>query len=154
MRPIERIDNFISKVDIEFLANRWGLEHGFLLDILGWDNSSKFTNYWKENSDQRIGQVLINLGLIPDNFKAWNDEEEDILVDQELAPEEYLLWTSVYDKDGNLLEKPITRLIKDLEINHIKRILKLYSKNISENYKKGFDNILQKYLPGITYNIE
>jgi len=153
MRPIERIDNFLQKVNWDKLAERWNCEllHGCTPEF----NISKETlDYWKKNPDQRIGQVFINLGLILDSLKIWNDEESDILASQGLPPEEYLYWTSLYDKDDVLLDQPITRLIKDLETSHIKAILKLCYKNLSEDYKKAFDNTLQKYLSGVTYDIE
>lgn len=155
MRPIERIDNFLSKVDWNKLKDRWGIEWSYIDDILTQPITyAKFREYWKENPDQRIGQVLINLGLIPDNFKIWIDEESDILINQGIPPEECLYWTSIFDKNENLLDKPITRLIKDLEPNHIKKILKIFYPKLSENYRKAFDNVLQAYCPGITYDIE
>jgi hypothetical protein len=152
MRPIERIDNFLSKVDWGKLYDRWNLPNSFCTDM-DFINP-KFVEYWKENPDQRIGQVLINLNLIPDKFDIWTDEESDILIDQGIPLEDCLYWTSFYDKDENLLKEPVTRLIKDLKPDHIKKILKGHYKRLSENYKKAFDNVLQKYCPGITYDIE
>jgi hypothetical protein len=155
MRPIERIDNFLSKVDWNKFKDTWKIEFSYFEDLLNSPLTyAKFREYWKENPDQRIGQVLINLNLIPDNMRIWLDEESDILIDQGIPPEECLYWTSMYDKEDNLLEKPITRLIKDLEPNHIKKILKMCYPKLSENYRKAFDNVLQAYCPGITYDIE
>jgi hypothetical protein len=31
--------------------------------------------YWKENPDLRFGQMLINLGIIPDTLPSWNMED-------------------------------------------------------------------------------
>lgn len=31
---------------------------------------------WKKNSDQRFGQLLINLGIINDNFITWKNEDD------------------------------------------------------------------------------
>jgi len=153
MRPIERIDNFLNKVSWPELAIRWDLTNIIYEDFFNedFDNAIK---YWYENPDQRIGQVLINLGLIPDNLRIWNDEESDILIDQGIAPEDCLYWTSIFNKDNNLLETPITKLISELEPSHIKAVLKMCYNNLSEEYKKAFDNVLQKYYPGITYEIE
>ena len=150
MRPIERIDNFLEKVDYDKLFQRWfgtDMPNTFIV-------SQDTIKYWFDNPDQRFGQVLINLQLIPDNIRVWTDEESDILINQGIPPEECLYWTSIFDKDENLLEKPITRLIKDLELNHIKKILKIFYPKLSENYRKAFDNVLQAYCPGITYDIE
>jgi len=177
MRPIERIDNFLKLVNWEKVLKRWNINGFAHYDLFTCDKCSGegeispdydicekcngsgqlyaiFLKYWKENFDQRIGQVLINLDLIPDNFKIRVDEESDILIDQGISPEECLYWTSLYDENENLLDKPITRLIKDLEPNHIKRILKGHYKRLSENYRKAFDNILQAYCPGIIYDIQ
>lgn len=149
MRPIEKTANFMIKVDHKQLAKRWKLDFIPLSTKFG-----KILRYWNANPDQRIGQVLINLGLLSDSLLIWNDEENDILKDQGLPPEEYLFWTSIYDKDERLLDEPITRLIKDLEVSHIKKILKMFYPKLSEDYKQAFDNVLQKYSPGITYDIE
>ena len=34
--------------------------------------------YWKLYPDQRCGQMLINLGLCPDNNAIWNLEDDEI----------------------------------------------------------------------------
>lgn len=156
MRPIERINNFLDKVDWKLLWERWGISELLKKSKVYINSLNKeiIVNYWKENPDQRIGQLMVNLGLIPDSVKIWNDEEPDILLAQGIPPEECLYWTSIYDKEDNLLDKPITRLIKDLEPNHIKKILKIFYPKLSENYRKAFDNVLQAYCPGITYDIE
>ena len=145
MRPIERIDNFLEKVNwYKLFYDRWKLsptdvykvEHERLLNII---------EYWKENPDQRIGQLLINLELVPDNLKIWSDEEEDILISQGIPPEECVYWTSIYDRQNNLLSVPITRLIKDLDINHILNIKRYaYNKNVSlpHNVLQAFENML------------
>jgi hypothetical protein len=146
MRPIERIDNFLNKVDIPLLSLRWNINDGLLLDILGWDNSDIFKPYWKENPDQRIGQVLINLELVPDNMFIWNDEESDILKDQGIAPEEYLYWGSIYDKYMNRISLT-HKLIKDLDSEHISAIYQYMFKNgkeLSQDYRTAFKNVLLK----------
>jgi len=143
MRPTERIDNFIQKVDWKFLIERWFGEQGdrgLFIDI-----NYKIINYWKENPDQRIGQVLINLGLLPDNFNVWNDEERYILKDQGLAPEEYLFWGSIYDKDMNPIPL-MHKLIKDMDTDHIEKVLTLYTgeeSRLSTEYITAFTNVLK-----------
>jgi hypothetical protein len=147
MRPIERIDNFLKRVNWEKLSTRWSI------DLSGIDKSQEYGTstynnlllYWKENPDQRIGQVLINLGLIPDNLKIWMDEESDILLDQELSPEEVLFWGRNYDKDNNLLDHTEYILIKDLTSDHINAIydwqFKL-NKRLNPLYMTAFKNVL------------
>lgn len=146
MRPIERIDNFLSKVDWGLLLRkRWKLNINIddPLMVSLYKNTWDIL-YWKENPDQRIGQVLINLGLIPDSVQAWNDEESDILEAQGLAPEEYLFWGSYYDKDMNRIPL-VYRLIKDLDSDHINKIYDHMfnaNKRLSTEYMTGFKNVL------------
>lgn len=155
MRPIERIDNFLNLVDwIKLIVQRWGLSEE-IHDSIYYDylHNLKVLEqivipYWKSNPEQRIGQALINLGLISDNLLIWNDEESDILLDQDIAPEDYLYWTSIYDKDNNLLDEPVSKLLKDLTTDHIVNIYKYtYIENkrtLSELYNIAFNNILVK----------
>lgn len=148
MRPIERIDNFLEKVDWNSLYESWGLifdnkKYYYLEDFI-----KLFKEYWKENPDQRIGQVLINLGIIPDG-DYWNDEESTILKSQGYPPEDYLFWTSIYDENGELLDEPITRLVADLTPEHILRIIEYQNRNnaiLPEWYNKAFENVLTKHL--------
>jgi hypothetical protein len=66
-------------------------------------------------------------------------------IKSELNPEEYLTWTSNYDKDMNLLEVPITRLVKDLDSDHINAIYDyVFKRNqlLSPRYRQAFKNIL------------
>ena len=47
--------------------------------------------YWKSDPDQRFGQLLINIGILPDFPKIWNLEDEtiEIWLKEKI---EYLLW--------------------------------------------------------------
>ena len=144
MRPIERIDNFLNKVNWDKLWIRWNyIEFN---DTLRNKTLDDIIKYWKENPDQRIGQVLINLNLIPDRMDIWLDEEDSILLDQGIAPEECLYWTSIFNKDNERLLEPITKLICELEINHINTILTSSRLNLSDLYKQAFKNVLTKKL--------
>lgn len=144
MRPIERIDNFLSKVDWHKMCYRWKYQALPIL-FIGESDKDRFIKYWKENPDQRIGQLLINLRLIPDNFDIWNDEEADILKDQGLPPEEYLYWGSIYDKDMNRIPLKY-RLIKDMDTDHIEKVLNLFTgenSKLTTNYITAFTNVLK-----------
>ena len=33
---------------------------------------------WNKHPDQRFGQLLINLGLIKDSLKVWNNEDDGL----------------------------------------------------------------------------
>lgn len=123
MRPPERIDNFLVKVDWNTLMDRWGIDKEFIKRICYATNPT-IVEYWKENPDQRIGQVLINLNLLPDKLNIWTDEESDILIDQGIPPREVYFWTSYYDKDMQRLPEPKRKLIKDLDYDHLNNIIK------------------------------
>jgi len=142
MRPVERIDDFLRKVDWAKLSNDWGLEKPLKY------MNRKSRTYWKENPDQQVGQVLINLGYIPDSMKAWSKEEYSILIEQGIAPEECLYWTSIYDENENILEIPITRKVSTLTEAHLKRIIEFMHANggkISMEMGSAFLNMLNKY---------
>lgn len=140
MRPVERIDNFLKLVDWLKVSERWSITP---LDLYKALDVNNYLEYWKENPDQRIGQVLINLELIPDSFKIWNDEESDILIDQGVAPEDCLYWTSIFNKDNQKLLQPITKLISDLETDHINAILVDPRLRLDALYIKAFNNVLE-----------
>ncbi len=146
MRPKERIPIFLKLVNWSELQNRWGISYNHTFFI------KTVEKYWLDNYDQRIGQVLINLDLIPDSFNIWSDEESDILKDQGIEPREFLFWGNIYDKDMNRLEKTRQILIKDLNTDHIKAILKMFEDrdNLNPLYKETFlkELELRKRLPG------
>jgi hypothetical protein len=146
MRSIERIDNFLKLVDWnDLLFRRWQIpfeDNELLTKVIAYSNTPTIPEYWNENPDQRIGQVLINLNLIPDKLNIWNEEEEDILIEQGIAPENCLFWTSIFDKDGNKLLEPLTRLISDMDTDHIVKVIELYHDKLSPRYKQAFDNVL------------
>jgi hypothetical protein len=148
MRVLERIDNFLFKVDWEKLNDRWKLRKLIpdLKSVLTTQINPTLVEYWKENYDMRFGQVLINLNIVPDNMKIWGDEDDNILLDQGLPLEEVFYWGSNYDKDMNLLPKTIYRLIKDLNTDHIENIYKFVfdkGKRLPTDYRIAFNNVLE-----------
>jgi len=141
MRPIERIDNFLSKIDWSKLIERWNIK-----DTENFYTSTPLfiASEWKNNSDLRFGQLLINRNDVEDTMQIWCDEEYDILLDQGVAPEECLYWTSCYDKDMNHIPE-VSKLIKDLETDHINNIythIFKYAGRLSDKYRNAFRNVL------------
>jgi hypothetical protein len=136
MRPIERIPLFLKLVDWTKLKEKWNIkEINIPID--------KIEKEWLKVPDQRIGQFLINQGLVPDRFNIWNDEYSDILYEQGLDPRDFIFWTSFYDKYGKELVAPKTMLINEIETDHIKNILKSEYLIIPNNIKQIFKNELE-----------
>jgi hypothetical protein len=145
MRPVERINNFLQKVNWSTLIRRWRLSVEEEVRII--KNLDFIKTKWEKFPDQRIGQLLINLNLIKDHYLIWVDEEYEILRDQGIPPEEYLFWTSYLDKDENKLDKPITRLVSDLDVSHIRAIKSYFNKHqvyLPPHYVEALNNTLTK----------
>lgn len=125
MRPKERIKPFFDLVDWKQLQKKWNVEFPIKFDTM-----VDIGEYWNKYPDLRISQVLINMGYIPNNPGMWYyDEEWEILRDQGVPPEQFLTWTSYYDKDMKKLEEPKTRLIKDMCKSHINAVIKHITDN-------------------------
>lgn len=63
---------------------------------------------------------------------------------------EFYNWTSVFDKDNNLLDEPQTRVLKDLETEHVKSIIEFFTKQCDENCYylqiKNITNLMKREL--------
>ena len=138
MRPKERIPIFLKNVDWDKLADKWNLSKPLHM-------CRKARTYWEENPDQRVGQVLINLQLVPDKLDIWTDEELSILLSQGCNPRDVVLWGVNYDKDRNKLPTTEFRLVRDMDTDHIETILKEVSSDmykIPQGYIDIFNNEL------------
>ena len=102
---------------------------------------------WLENPDQRLGQLLCNMRLITNidtENKIWNIEEDVWLINNGYCNiEDIKFWGVNYDIDGNKLDKPYYKLLKDLDNNHIENIIKYFRENgaqdkIDKNYLRYF----------------
>jgi hypothetical protein len=127
MRPVERIDSFLDKVKIRYLLKYiWkihkGNENVIKKDI---DRSIEtIREYWKENSDLRFSQVLVNLGFISNTPGDWYYmEEPEILLKFDYNPAEVYYWGTCFDKDMNPLPQTIWRPIKELTTDHLRAII-------------------------------
>lgn len=128
MRNINRIENFISKVNIRhLLLEVWKICDDTNVDKIEkniTDNLLKITEEWYLYYDHRFSQVLVNLGYIPNMPGSWYYYEEgDILSLQGYKPRDYVFWGSIFDRDGNRLEDTKYVLIKDLEISHMEKLI-------------------------------
>lgn len=111
-----------------------------------YENWDEITEKWLEYPDLRFGQLLINLGYAKDG-EIWYIEEDDWLIENKyLKPEEIKFWASIFDKNNKLLKVVQYRLLKDLETDHIKAILKYFNNNgrINDQYLKYFKKRIKK----------
>ena len=129
-RPKERIDIFFNAIEgrilevLEDVLKLGSRDQCAIYSLAVTTNLAEIESYWKENPDQRFGQVLVNLGIIPNLPGFWYYIEEiEIFEALGVPAREYLLWGQNYDKDMNLLPQTIRKPIKDLNTDHIKAIL-------------------------------
>jgi hypothetical protein len=121
MRNKERIPIFLQLVDFDKLERRW--ETDISQSLRGIIFTKEVREYWEANYDQRFGQMLINLGYLPENYRIWGDEEDWILKAQGIPEREFMLWGRNFDKDMNKLPKTEWILIKDMSTDHIQAII-------------------------------
>lgn len=125
MRPIERIDNFLDKVNFKKVINEiWKLdlsdEHIDMIEL----EKEYLRKKWKENQDWRFSQLLVNVGLIPNVPGFWYyTEEYELLEKLGYQPRETRYWGTDFTPDMKRLNKTEYKLIKDLDTDHIKAII-------------------------------
>lgn len=97
-----------------------------------YDNWKEIEETWLKYPDLRFGQLLCNLRLIPnidiENY-IWNIEENKWLLDNYYIEFENIkFWGVNYYKNGKKRKKTKHVLLKDLELDHIKNIIKFFEK--------------------------
>ena len=99
-----------------------------------YDNLEEIESTWKEYPDLRFGQLLCNLRLIPDidiENHIWNVEEDDWLIRNNYCNfEDIKFWGVNYYKNGKKRKSTKYKLLKDLDLDHIKNIIKFFGPNI------------------------
>lgn len=143
MRPKERIPIFLDKINFDYLQKRWDID--LSNEVRGLIMSEPVRKYWESAPDLRFGQMLINLDYIPDMIAIWMDEDLQILLDQGCEPREVVLWGNNYDVNHNLLPEIRWILIKDMNTDHIKQILKEVENN-RYNLKQSYLDLFRKEL--------
>lgn len=126
MRPLERIPIFLNKVNwYKLIHEIWGnLDEDATLDVYSSikNNIKDIEEFWLDNPDLRISQVLVNLGIIPNSYGRWYYlEENEILEKLKIPHRDFILWgTRGINGDG-----PVEYLLlKDLTTSHIEAIIK------------------------------
>ncbi len=107
-RKHERIPIFLKLVDWSKFVYDLSNEGEFV------KNSSKInllhskihliTYEWTINPDLRIGQLLINMKILPNDIKLWHTDCNDILEQQGINPAKYTLW-GTYGKEKEAKRK-------------------------------------------------
>lgn len=102
-----------------------------------------FINVYKKSIDLRVTQALVISEILPNYQGMWYYiEDEELMIDCGLCKaRDIYFWGTNYDKNGNELPKTKYKLLKDLDTEHIKNILKL--NYISEKYRKMFNEELE-----------
>lgn len=87
--------------------------------------------YWEKHSDYRWGQLLSNLRLVDKETEnhIWNIEEDDWLIRNGYCNiEDIKFWGVNYYKNGKQRKTTKFKLLRDLDINHIKNIVIFFEK--------------------------
>ena len=146
MRPKERIPTFIELIDWkQLIEKQWKLpfnktERKHVIAQIK-NNIPKIIMYWAEYPDERIGQVLVNMGIISNVSGMWYYmEDDDILIKQGHKPEDVCLW-GTYGKDG---KQPFKRiLIRDMSTEHMQACIDTQP-NINPAYKELFEKLIKE----------
>ena len=113
-----------------------------LIDDL-YNNWEEIEEEWLKYPDCRLGQLLVNLNLIPSkNIEnhIWNIEEDDWLIKNGYCNiEDIKFWGVNYYKNGKQRKTTKFKLLKDLDIDHIKNIIIFFEKyNSLDKLNKEF----------------
>ena len=102
-----------------------------LIDDL-YNNWEEIKEEWLKYPDCRLGQLLVNLNLIPSkNIEhiIWNIEEDDWLIKNGYCNiEDIKFWGVNYYKNGKQRKTTKFILLKDLDIDHIRNIIIFFEK--------------------------
>ena len=113
-----------------------------LIDDL-YNNWEEIKEEWLKYPDCRLGQLLVNLNLIPSkNIEhiIWNIEEDDWLIKNGYCNiEDIKFWGINYYKNGKQRKTTKYKLLKDLDNDHIQNIIKILEKyNTLDFLPKGY----------------
>lgn len=125
-----------------------GILQKFLKDSSQKDINCIYNKYtsimleWNKSPDQRFGQLLSNLGLVPKNIEniIWNIEEDDWLIKNGYCNiEDIKFWGVNYYKNGKQRKTTKFKLLRDLDTDHIKNIIKFFEdQNILHKLNKDY----------------
>ncbi len=147
MRNKKRIEIVLEKIDWKkFIQDNCGELTEFVINEFVQhliNNTQGIKNFWLNNPDLRLGQLLINEGYLPDYPKLYHVEEVQWLIDNKLCKvEEIRFWGKTRDKFKNKLLQTEYILLKDLDDAHISAILDWCDEHnikIEKDYKEYFE---------------
>ena len=117
-----------------------------------YDTWEEIEKKWEDYPDLRFGQLLCNLRLIPSidvENHIWNIEESDWLIENDYCKfEDIKFWGSLYDEHNHKRKEIKFILLKDLDLSHIKSIVKWFK---NDNQEKQINS---KYLEYFNKRIE
>ena len=129
------------------------LYHFLGTDTSGWakklhENWNLIEKEWLKSPDQRFGQLLSNLGLVSKEIEnhIWNIEEDDWLIKNDYCKiEDIKFWGVNYYKNGKQRKSTKYKLLKDLDTDHIKNIIKFFEDQnslhrLNKEYLEYFNN--------------
>jgi len=129
MRSELRIQPFLRRLDVpELIKNMYpdSADTSEMVDkTVSLINSKDFVKYWEQNPDLRFGQLMFNLGL---GFfdPIYQKEEAAILLQCGWPARKCVQWTSLLNKDQELLEEPVSRFIDELDTDHLLTMVQEY----------------------------
>jgi len=136
MRRVERIPIVLKHIDWDHFLKYIGCDGDSEYII---SNIDDINNYWKDNPDLRLIQVLTNLDIIPNlsGFKYFV-EEVDYLIDFKFVKPEKIMFWGTYGKDGKQPLKYV--VLDDMESSHIEAVLKI---KVNPLLRKTLEKILR-----------
>ena len=91
----------------------------------------KLKDFWERHPDQRFGQLLSNMFVVDKDTenRIWNIEEDDWLIKNGYCNiEDVKFWGVDFYKNGKQRKTTKFKLLKDLDIDHIKNIIIFFEK--------------------------
>lgn len=137
MRCKERIPIVLKHLDIgEFLDDLQIPKATIDMNVL--------KQYWEQHPDLRLTQALVNLNMIENVPGFWYYTEEDkwLIEHNKLDFGDIAFWGQNFDENNLKLPKTKWILLKDLDIDHIKNILKYFNdhgKKLLPSYVEYFN---------------
>lgn len=130
MRNPQRIDIVLSKINFDqfILSNSNNLtaQSAEILAEKIEGDIDKIRTEWRKYPDLRLGQLLIIKGYVPDNYRMFNVEEDDWMIENGICSiQDIKFWGNNYDINRNRLTETVYILLKDMNDGHVQAIIDL-----------------------------